>query len=222
MGFSDQLKRENMRVWDAITGHPFVQELGSGTLPIEKFTYYVKQDYLYLIDFARCIGLAASKAEDVGDMRRWADMMGGCLRYEAEMLESLSEALGVPPGELSRTPKAPTNEAYTNHILRVAYTGSMAENVAALLPCMWTYLDVGDTLVEIGGYRGHPVYEEWCEAYKAPEYIELVEVYRGLVDRSAEESGKTVKNKMRRNFRQSTRYEYMFWEMAYEMEQWPI
>jgi len=222
MGFSDQLKRENMRVWDAIAGHPFVQELGSGKLPIEKFTYYVKQDYLYLIDFARCIGLAASKADDVGDMRRWADMMGGCLRYEAEMLESLSEALGVPPGELSRTQKAPTNEAYTNHILRVAYTGSMAENVAALLPCMWTYLDVGDTLAEIGGNEGHPVYEEWCEAYKDPEYTELVEVYRSIVDCCAEKAGKPVKERMRRNFRLSTRYEYMFWEMAYEMEEWPI
>jgi len=222
VGFSEELRRENRRVWDAITGHPFVRELGAGTLPIEKFTYYVKQDYLYLIDFARCIGLAASKAEDVEDMRSWADMMGGCLKYETEMLESLSEALGVPPGELTQTPKAPTNEAYTNHILRVAYEGSVGENVAALLPCMWTYMDVGDVLADIGGYRGHPFYEEWCEAYKAQEYNELVDVYLSLVERSAEKAGVPVKDRMRRHFSLSTRYEYMFWEMAYRMEGWPI
>jgi thiaminase/transcriptional activator TenA len=222
MGFSDQLKRENRRIWDAIMGHPFVLELGAGTLPIEKFTYYVKQDYLYLIDFARCIGLAASKAEEIEDMRSWADMMGGCLRYETEMLESLSEALGMLPGEIAGTPKAPTNEAYTNHILRVAYEGSMGENVAALLPCMWTYIDVGGVLAEIGGYEGHPVYEEWCEAYNAPEYNELVDIYLSLVDRSAEKAGVPVKDRMRRHFRLSTRYEYMFWEMAYRMEEWPV
>ena len=222
MGFSEELRKENRRIWDAILGHPFILELGAGTLPLEKFTYYVKQDYLYLIDFARCIGLAASKAEDVDDMRSWADMMGGCLRYETEMLESVSKALGVPPGEISQTPKAPTNEAYTNHILKVAYEGSMGENVAALLPCMWTYMDVGGVLAEIGGYEGHPVYEEWCEAYTAPEYIELVEVYRSLVDRSAEEAGKAVKDRMRRHFRLSMQYEYMFWEMAYWMEEWLI
>ena len=157
MGFSDQLRKENQRIWDAILEHPFVTELGAGTLPLEKFTYYIKQDYQYLIDFARCIGLATSKAEDVEDMRSWAEMMGGCLRYETEMLESLSRALGMPPGEISQTPKAPTNEAYTNHILKVAYEGSMCENVAALLPCMWAYMDVGDVFasaladIDVGG-----------------------------------------------------------------------
>ena len=216
------MKRENQRIWDAILGHPFVLELGAGTLPLEKFTYYVKQDYLYLIDFARCIGLATSKTEDVEDMRSWAEMMGGCLNYETERLESLSKALGVTPEEISRTPKAPTNEAYTNHILKVAYEGSMGENVAALLPCMWTYVDVGEALAEIGGYKGHPVYEDWCEAYTASEYIDLVEVYRSLVDRSAERAGIAVKGRMRRHFRLSMRYECMFWEMAYRMEEWPI
>jgi thiaminase/transcriptional activator TenA len=222
MGFSDQLRRENTRIWDAIMEHPFVLELGTGTLTLEKFTYYVKQDYLYLIDFARCIGLAASKADDVGDMRSWAEMMEGCLKYETEMLESLSEELGVPPGEIARTPKAPTNEAYTNHILRVAYEGSVGENVAALLPCMWTYMDVGSRLAEIGGYKGHPVYEEWCEAYNAPEYNELVDIYRSLVDRSADRAGDAVKDRMRHHFSMSMRYEYMFWEMAHRMEEWPV
>ncbi len=222
MGFSEELREENRRVWDAITGHPFVRELGAGTLPMEKFTYYIRQDYLYLIDFARCIGLAASKADDVEEMKHWAEMMGGCLKYEAEMLENLSEALGMTPRELRRTPKAPTNEAYTNHLLRVAYEGSMAENVAALLPCMWTYMDVGAALAEIGGYKGHPVYEEWCEAYKAPEYGELVDIYIGQVDRSAEKAGASVKERMRHHFRLSMLYEYMFWEMAYRVENWPI
>lgn len=222
MGFSEQLRKENKHIWDAILGQPFVLELGAGTLPLEKFTYYVKQDYLYLIDFARCIGLATSKAEGVEDMRSWAEMMGGCLNYETERLESLSEALGVTPGEISQTRKSPTNEAYTNHILKVAYEGSMGENVAALLPCMWTYVDVGEVLAEIGGYKGHPIYEEWCEAYTASEYINLVEVYHNLVDQSAERAGIAVKDRMRRHFRLSMRYEYMFWEMAYRMEEWPI
>ncbi len=222
MGLSDQLRMENTRIWDAIMEHPFVQELGAGTLPIEKFTYYVKQDYLYLIDFARCLGLAASKAEDVEDMTGWAEMMGGCLRYEMDIIKSLTEGLGVPADEISNMAKAPTNMAYTNHILRVAYEGSVGENVAALLPCMWTYMDVGDALAEIGGYGGHPVYEEWCEAYTAPAYIDLVKVYRDFVDRLGSRAGTTVKEDMRRHFRLSMKYEYMFWEMAYGMEDWPI
>jgi len=71
MGFSDQLRNENQVIWGAIMKHPFVTELGAGTLPLDKFTYYIKQDYQYLVDFARCIGLAASKAKDVDEMRIW-------------------------------------------------------------------------------------------------------------------------------------------------------
>jgi thiaminase/transcriptional activator TenA len=222
MGFSLELKNENQHIWDAILEHPFVLELGAGTLPLEKFTYYVKQDYQYLVDFARCIGLAASKAEDVEEMRIWAEMMEGCLRYEMEMLESLSKILGLMPEEISQTPKTPTNMAYTNHILKVAYEGSMGENVAALLPCMWTYLDVGGILADIGGYKSHSIYGDWCKAYTVPDYIDLVKVYRNLVNRSAEGAGKTEKNRMRRHFSLSMRYEYMFWNMAYSMEKWII
>lgn len=222
MGFSNQLRNENKLIWDAILEHPFVRELGAGTLPLDKFTYYVKQDYQYLVEFARCIGLAAAKAEDIETMRKWAAMMDGCLRYETEMLESLSEALGLPPEEIARTPKAPTNAAYTDHILRVAATGTVGENVAALLPCMWTYLDVGEALAMIGGYIGHPIFEDWCKAYSAPEYVNLVAVYRELVDSFADGAGEAIRDRMRSLFAQSMRYEYMFWEMAYRMEQWPI
>ena len=220
MGFSDTLKKETQDIWDAILEHPFVKELGSATLPVETFTYYIKQDYQYLIDFSRCIGLAATKSEGIDDMRLWAQRMDGCLKYETEMLESLSTQLEIPPEDIRYAEKAPTNTAYVNHILKVAYSGSLCENVAALLPCMWTYIDVGKTLAEIGGYVGHPLYEEWCLAYNAPEYANLVQSYKDVVDEVAENSGEYVKDKMREHFRLSMRYEYMFWDMAYNLEKW--
>lgn len=222
MGFSQELKAENQEVWDKILAHRFIKELGEGTLPMEKFTYYVQQDYLYLIDFARCIGLAASKAEDIESMRRWAQMMDGCLSYETEMLEAQMEKLGITRDKIREARKAPTNTAYINHLLRVAYSGTVVENVAALLPCMWTYLEVGEVLASIGGYMGHPFYEDWCTAYGSEEYASLVQLYIDLVDMIAVESGRYLKDKMREHFRVSMKYEYMFWDMAYNMEKWVI
>jgi thiaminase/transcriptional activator TenA len=222
MSFSQKLKEENRNLWDKILAHKFIQELGSGTLPIEKFIYYIKQDYLYLIDFARCIGLAASKAKDIESMRGWAQRMDGCLRYETLMLEDVSEKLGISKNELENSEKSPTNTAYLNHLLMVAYTGNIGENIAALLPCMWTYLDVGTTVNKIGGFKGHPVYEKWCSAYGAPEYRDLVQTYINVIEETSKESGKYMKNKIRSHFRQSLKYEYMFWEMAYNMEKWII
>ena len=222
MGFSEKLKSENIETWDAILEHPFIHELGVGTLPLEKFTYYIQQDYLYLIEFARCIGLAVVKAEGLESMRRWAEVMDGCLKYEMGMLEEISVKLKLPLNTLSGAARSPTNRAYTNQLLNVAYTGTLGENIASLLPCMWTYQDVGVKLASLGGNTGHPVYEDWCQAYNAAEYSEIVAVYKDLVDFYSEDAGDSMKEKMRRHFAVSMQYEYLFWDMAYSMEKWPF
>ena len=77
MGFSDVLKQENQDIWDAILAHPYVKELGSATLPKEKFTFYVKQDYQYLIDFGRCIGMAATKSVGLENVIAWSKRSDG-------------------------------------------------------------------------------------------------------------------------------------------------
>ena len=220
MNFSDQLKKENKELWDKILRHPFVKELTEGTLPLEKFTYYIKQDYLYLEEFARCIGLAASKAGNIESMRSWAEMMAGCLRYETQMLEDLSSKLKIPIEEIREAELSPTNRAYTNHLLKIAYYGTIGENVAALLPCMWTYQDIGESYSQKDSIHINPLYKEWCMAYGTPEYINLVKIYLDSLDQYASNAGNMQKNLMREHFNLSLRYEYMFWEMSYNMEKW--
>ena len=60
--FSEQLKAEAQPIWRSIFSHPFLQEIKDGTLPLEKFQYYLTQDYLYLEGFARTVALALAKA----------------------------------------------------------------------------------------------------------------------------------------------------------------
>jgi thiaminase/transcriptional activator TenA len=222
MSFSEELREENRRLWDAILCHPFIEELGKGSLPIEKFTYYIKQDFLYLEEFTRCIGLAASKAESIDSMQIWAEMMAGCLKYETEMLEKLSTKLNISAEVIPKTELSPTNRAYTNHLLKIAHSGTIGENVAALLPCMWTYKDIGEIISKFNGVQAHPIYSEWCLAYSKPEYLNLVQTYLAFIDKYALDASIRQKNKMRSHFSLSLRYEYMFWDMAYGMELWPI
>jgi thiaminase len=37
------------QVWEKFTLHEFVEGMGQGTLPIERFKAYLVQDYLYLV-----------------------------------------------------------------------------------------------------------------------------------------------------------------------------
>ena len=58
MSFSDELRRECADIWDMEKAHPFVVGIGDGTLALDKFRYYMRQDYVFLIDFCRAISLA--------------------------------------------------------------------------------------------------------------------------------------------------------------------
>ncbi len=61
-GFSQQLRAESARLWHRIFNHPFLKEIKDGTLPLEKFQYFLIQDYLYLEGFGRAVALALARA----------------------------------------------------------------------------------------------------------------------------------------------------------------
>ncbi|MFQ6076885.1 MAG: thiaminase II, partial [Candidatus Bathyarchaeia archaeon] len=105
--FSDELRRNADPIWQMIFNHPFVIEMGEGTLPIEKFKFYIKQDYPFLIEFARCLGIATAKVQDLETMRTFASLLKASLTLEMEMLEKLGSRLGVPVEEMRGTEPTP-------------------------------------------------------------------------------------------------------------------
>jgi thiaminase/transcriptional activator TenA len=220
--FSDSLRKEATPIWESIFRHPFLVEMGDGSLPLDKFAFYVKQDYAYLVEFARCLGIATAKTEDMDSMRTLASRLDASLTLEVDMLERLAERLEIPLDELRRSELAPTNMAYTRHMLHVAYSGHVGEIIAALLPCVWTYQEIAERLGDREQLKRHRLYDEWCSTYRTQSYAELAKWYRGFTDRLASESDSLTRGRMRRHFMLSSKYEYMFWDMAYRKEAWPI
>jgi thiaminase len=65
------LNRDDVQApWKQYTEHEFVQRMGDGTLPVEKFKYYMIQDYLFLVQFARATALSAYKSSSLKDIGR--------------------------------------------------------------------------------------------------------------------------------------------------------
>ncbi len=58
--------------------------------------------------------------------------------------------------------------------------------------------------------------------YSSAEFGELAEWLRSFVDRAAEATGAAGRARMEDVFVASSRYEYMFWDAAYRMEEWPV
>ncbi|MEC9279392.1 MAG: thiaminase II, partial [Chloroflexota bacterium] len=47
MGLSDELKEGVASIWEQVSTHPFVTELGDNTLSDERFRIYFDQDYIF-------------------------------------------------------------------------------------------------------------------------------------------------------------------------------
>ncbi len=218
--FHERLRRRAWPIWKAIFAHPFVCELGAGTLSRSRFLFFVRQDYLYLQDFARTLCLGGAKADSLETLALFADHAATVVRVEHHLHSHLSQKLGLQPEDLSQTARAPITQAYTRHLLAVAQSGTLAEIVAAILPCYWIYWEVGKRL-QASGLPADPLYAEWIQAYSAESFAAHVQQQLGLVDRLAKEASSGEKKRMQEHFVQSSRYEYLFWEQAYRQEQWP-
>ena len=220
--FSDRLRRRAAPVWRRTFAHPFVRGIGNGTLPPDRFRFYLAQDYVFLVEYCRVLGLAAAKAPDLETMGRFADLLHATLRAEMDLHRAAARRFGLTPAALERTRPAPTCHAYTRHLLHVAATGSLAEVVASLLPCQWGYSEIGRRLQRRGLPRRRPLYAEWIRTYASPEFAALAEWLRGLTDRLARGAGAAERRRMADLFLTSSRYEHAFWEMSYRKERWPV
>ena len=137
MSFCAEIERETQAQRAAMAFHPFVNGIGDGTLPLDRFRHFITQDYVYLIDFARCLALAAAKAPDLPTMAWFARSVDYILNTEMELHRSYCAQFGITAADLDATRPAPTCYSYTSYLLRVAHQGSFGELVAALLPCIW-------------------------------------------------------------------------------------
>ncbi len=221
MTASDEFRSRAHAIWEASYAHPFVQGIGDGTLLEERFRYYLAQDYVYLIEFSRFFALAAAKARVLGAMERFAALLDETLHFEMDLHRKICAEFGIPREALERTPPAPTCLGYTSYLLKAAYEGEMATVLAALLPCSWGYGEIGLRLKA----RGLPPvshYATWVETYASPEYQQLVGWLRGLFDEAAGEVRGAPRQELQAVFDTSSRWEYLFWEMAWRMEGWPV
>jgi thiaminase/transcriptional activator TenA len=218
--FTDRLYELAEPIWEAQHAHPFVRGIGDGTLDIDKFKFWVRQDYLFLVDYARLLAMAVAKAPDLATMRRFAELVQVTLNVEMELHRAYAAEFGISSQELESETKAPTTQAYTDFLLRAA-AGDYTELLAALLPCMWGFSDIGQTLSQ-GPRPADERYRKWIDMYASAEFVELSDWCRGLVDRVAEGLPGDALRRMEEAFLISSRYELAFWEMAWIEEKWPV
>ncbi len=220
--FTNILRAKAAEIWTRELEHPFVRGLGDGSLPIDCFRFYLEQDYLFLIEYCRVFALASAKARDLEAMNLFAGLLGDTLKVEMQLHRDYCRRLGIAESALEGARPAPVTHAYTRHLLTAAYAGSIAEIVAAVLPCQLGYVEIATALAREGGGGGNSFYKEWIDTYTSSEFVEGAQRLSKLLDHLADGMPARETDPMETLFLTSSRYEYLFWEMSWTRATWPI
>ena len=205
-------------VWEACLRHPFVTGIGDGTLDMEKFRYFMLQDYLYLFDYAKVFALGVVKARDPELMRVFAANVDAILGGEMKIHRAYMKRLDITEEQVFSIKPALANLSYTNYMLSVAQTGGPMEIVASILACSWSYAEIGQALAAIPGAAEHPFYGEWIRGYASEEYAATNQALIELMDSLAADAGEEQLAYLTDVFVNCSRYELGFWDMAWDVQ----
>lgn len=221
MSFTDDLEPVADPIWDAILAHPMVERLGDGSLEEAPFVYWVRQDYVYLIEYARVFAYGAAGAPDLERMGTFAELLDATINTEMDLHREYAAEFGISEADLAATEPSPTTRGYTDFLVRVAATGTFGDLVAALLPCMWGFNETGRRLAD-SGLPDDDRYAAWVEMYAGDEFTELTTWCKDLLDDVAADASGADRERYRTLFRTSGRYEYRFWDAAWRQEEWAV
>ena len=216
MTVSQRLREAARPIWDRCLTHPFVTGIGDGTLPVEKFQYFMLQDYLYLFDYARVFALGVVKARDAALMRPFAQNVDAILGGEMKIHRAYMARLGISEEQVLAVQPALDNLSYTHYMLSVAERGGPMEIVAAILACSWSYAEIGQALAGIPGAAEHPFYGEWIRGYASEDYTAANQALIELTDRLTAGAAEAELAYLTGIFVNCSRYELGFWDMAWE------
>ncbi len=214
VGTSSLLREHGAETWDAAVHHPMVREIAAGSLPRERFRAYFEQNIAYLEEYARAIALIAAHAPDGDALAVVTALLDQIVSRELPANRRLFETLGgSSPAAKGVAMMRPTTYDYTRHLLAVAALEDCAAGLCAVLPCQWSYGEIG---VAIGGSKPEdPIYAEWIAMFDNAAYSALVAATTQLLDRLAGGADEDRLAKLTAIFDASTRFELAFWDMAY-------
>jgi thiaminase (transcriptional activator TenA) len=218
--FTSELWDSITDIYGAILAHPFITGLTDGTLPADAFAFFVLQDGLYLKRYASALAAVASRAPEPAAMRMFARHAADAVTVEQELHSVLLPALGISATRAAAAEPAPTNLAYTSYLLATIHCGTYAEGIGAVLPCYWIYREVGKELVRHGSPDLR--YQRWIDTYGGDEFDAVVRDVIAEADRVGASLSEAERALVGRHFRTTSRYEWMFWDMGYRKESWPV
>ena len=202
--------------------HPFVKGIEDGTLDKEKFRYYIKQDYLYLIEYIKVFGIGIAKAKNIETVKLFASYVHLLIDGEMDIHRGYMGKFGITANELANTPRVLDNLSYTSYMLRIAYEEGEAEILAAILSCAYSYEKIARNIVKNNPNSiNHEFYGDWIREYSSDEYSKENAVLFVMLEKLTAHYTDEQKQHIVDIYVACSQYELAFWDLSWNQKRMP-
>ena len=156
----------------------------------------------------------ARRAARLQWMARFAELACSTLQIEMQLHRDYAAQWGISDAQLEQEQPQAATRAYTDFLLRTAALGDFHGLIAALLPCMWGYSELGRRLADSPG-PAEERYARWIEMYSGPQFAQLAGWCREVCDQAVDGVGEAGRTRLRAAFLASSRHELAFVEQAW-------
>lgn len=208
--FTELLRQASEPVWSEATGHRFVRELLSGTVPDAVMARYLIQDHRFLDAFLTLLGAAVATADSFEARLRFGRFIGMVSGEENTYFLRAFEALGITPSEGEQRPDTRATTGFKAIMREAAATRSYAATLAVLNVAEWLYLDWA--MKAVAPLPRNFVHAEWITLHDNPDFRDFVAFLRAELDRI----GPAEEALSRDFFLRAVTLERAFFDSAYE------
>ena len=216
MTITKKLIKNSKPYWDSYIKHEFVQKLANGTLGIENFQHYLKQDYIYLFHYSRAFALAMYKSENFKQMNFSKNALNSILD-EIQLHINYCKEFGIDEESIYEQKESPACIAYTRYVLDSGSSGDLTHLYAGLIPCFVGYAKVADYITDNNLSVANNPYQSWIDMYSSKEYQEAANNATHFFETLCKDLSNKQMEKVQNIFTTATRMEISFWQMGLDL-----
>ncbi len=216
MTLTSKLKSKYSDLWESMTHHRFVSQMADGSLSPEIFKTYFLQDYVFVNDLVPLAAQGIAKAPNLDAASIFNGFLVGVLDPENDLFMRFFDELGATQEDYSSAKASPTTQAFGDFLVRTSLEGTFDEIALVLYVTEGTYLDWGTRLLEESADPNNSVFREWIDLHGPAVLGGLVSWLESYINNHSQ----ITEERADHLFHTTLRYEFLFWESAYDDEKW--
>ncbi|MDQ3024222.1 MAG: hypothetical protein M3R04_07570 [bacterium] len=208
---------EQAVLWQAMTHHRFLLGMADTSITAEQFGRWLQQDYLYVEGLINYIGQLIAKAPP----HLYALLGGavGAFGVELELFRQQARKLSI---DLKPVDHAPACFNYLRFLEATGYS----KQFFSMLVVLWTvekaYYASWLLVRESCGDLEQSPWKHFINQWSSPQFGAWIDSLAEAIDALAESTDRAELQEASKLCGYTIRYEWLFWELAFEPQEWPI